>query len=325
MNIKSFFGGYELIYDNYDGYIVPDNFYIVSSTVKKFYDIKPVRAVYVDRPEDHKEYVAVAGIIEQLLNMGMSRKDMLVGVGGGAVQDITGFIASVLFRGVPYELIPTTLMSQADSCIGSKTSINFKMIKNQVGTFYPPKRIIVDKRFLHTLPEEEMVSGMGEIVKCHILDGRTKLVSDDIHVLIDYALNVKKGYVEQDEFDRGVRHYLNYGHTFGHAIEGASGHSIVHGLGVILGIDISNYIAFKMGRIGRFNYDRVRNFLDGYRPSIPMVHDLLFYLKLDKKNMSKDKLNLVIMNDSLKPEEVQVPYQLVMKYFYEYQKREMCK
>jgi len=320
MIIRSFFGFYELIYDNYDDYIVPDKFYIISSTIKNLYNIKPDKAVYIDRPEEHKEYSAIAGVIDQLLDLGMSRKDMLVGIGGGAVQDITGFTASVIFRGVPYELIPTTLMSQADSCVGSKTSINFKMIKNQVGTFYPPNRIIVDKRFLGTLPKCEIASGMGEIVKCHILDGKTKLVSDDIHVLIDYALNVKKRYIEQDEFDKGVRHFLNYGHTFGHAIEGASDHNIVHGLGVILGIDISNYIAFKTGRIGRVNYERIKNFLNKYRTNVPMVHDLLFYLKLDKKNTSKNNLNLIVMNDSYMPEEIQVPYNLVMRYFYEYQK-----
>jgi len=142
MKIKPFFGDYDLIYDKYDKYIDDSKFYIISSTIKKLYGISPKNSIFIDNPESSKEYIAVADVISKLIDMKMKRKDILVGIGGGAIQDITGFTATVLFRGVKWELIPTTLLSQTDSCIGSKSSINFRMVKNQVGSFYPPTKII---------------------------------------------------------------------------------------------------------------------------------------------------------------------------------------
>jgi len=325
MKIKSFFGDYDLIYDKYDKYIVDSKFYIISSTIKKLYGISPRNSIFIDDPESSKEYIKVADVISKLIDMKMKRKDILVGIGGGAVQDITGFVATVLFRGVKWELIPTTLMSQTDSCIGSKTSINFGMVKNQVGSFYPPKRIISDTRFLDSLPKVEIASGMGEIVKCHLLNGKTSLVSDDLDKLVQFAISIKKHFIENDEFDDNIRNYLNYGHTFGHAIEGASNHGIVHGLGVVLGMDISNFIAYCCGWIGESNYSNIRSFLDVFRPVIPDVHsvdNILHFLKLDKKNISDDNLTLIIIDDGLKPKSVQVSYDLVEKYFDEYLKDE---
>jgi len=162
---------------------------------------------------------------------------------------------------------------------------------------------------------------MGEIVKCHLLDGKTSLVSDDLDKLVHFAIDIKKYFIENDEFDDNIRNYLNYGHTFGHAIEGASNHSIVHGLGVILGMDISNFIAYRCGWIGESNYNKIRSFLDGFRPVMPSVRsvdNVLYFLKLDKKNISDDSLTLIIIDDSLKPKSVQVSYDLVEKYFVEY-------
>lgn len=321
MKIKSFFGDYDLIYDHYDKYIDNSKFYIISSTIKKLYGISPKNSIFINDPESSKEYVAIADVISKLIGMKMKRKDVLVGIGGGAIQDITGFTATVLFRGVKWELIPTTLMSQTDSCIGSKTSINFGMVKNQVGSFYPPTRIIADTRFLSSLPEIEIESGMGEIVKCHLLDGRTSLVSDDLDKLIHFAIGIKKYFIENDEFDDNIRNYLNYGHTFGHAIEGASNHGIVHGLGVILGMDISNFIAYRCGWIGESSYNKVRSFLESFRPVMPNVQsvkNVISFLKLDKKNVSDDSLTLIIIDDSLKLKSVQVSYDLVEKYFGEY-------
>ena len=328
MKIKSFFGDYDLIYDLYDKYIDDSKFYIISSTIKKLYNISPKNSIFIDDPESSKEYVAIADVISKLIGMKMKRKDVLVGIGGGAIQDITGFTATVLFRGVKWELIPTTLMSQTDSCIGSKTSINFGMVKNQVGSFYPPTRIIADTRFLDSLPKIEIDSGMGEIVKCHLLDGRTSLVSTDLDKLIHFAIGIKKYFIENDEFDDNIRNYLNYGHTFGHAIEGASNHGIVHGLGVILGMDISNFIAYRCGLIGDNTYSKILLFLDQFLPVMPdvkSVENVISFLKLDKKNVSDDSLTLIITDDSLKPKSVQVHYSLVVKYFNEYLKDERLK
>ncbi|MGV2387507.1 MAG UNVERIFIED_CONTAM: hypothetical protein LVR29_01675 [Microcystis novacekii LVE1205-3] len=165
------------------------------------------------------------------MELGFRKDCTLLVIGGGVIQDIGCFIASVLFRGIKWILIPTTLLAQCDSCIGSKSSINIQNFKNQIGTFYPPHEIILVFSVLKTLPSDEIRSGLGEIIKLNLLVGQSevkqmkinlqKLSSDflEIQNLILDALNIKRRYIERDEFDKGVRNILNYGHTFGHAYE----------------------------------------------------------------------------------------------------------
>lgn len=228
--------------------------YLVDRRVGELYQsaieahVPPDRVLYLEATEEQKSLERLTPIFLGLLDRKLRRDGRLVIVGGGVLQDIGCFIATVLFRGIDWDLVPTTLLAQADSCIGSKSSINIGAYKNQIGTFYSPRRILLTSSVLLSLPHDEIRSGFGEIIKLQLLAGETQfreLMQDlarptgDPELLrkwVARSLEVKKEYIELDEFDRGVRNLLNYGHTFGHAYESASQYAIPHGIAVLLGI-----------------------------------------------------------------------------------------
>ena len=162
-------------------------------------------------------------------------------------------MASVLYRGVGWIYVPTTLLAMADSCIGGKTSLNLGSRKNLLGTIYPPNRVIVHAPFVNTLSGDDFASGVGEIVKLHMLGGAghaeelrailPALMSREtsvVHRATRTSLEVKRDFIEEDEFDRGRRNLLNYGHCFGHALEAASDFAIPHGLAVVVGMRLAD-------------------------------------------------------------------------------------
>jgi 3-dehydroquinate synthase len=174
-------------------------------------------------------------------------------VGGGITQDIGSFVGSIYKRGINWKFVPTTLLSQCDSCIGGKTGINYKKSKNQLALFSSPSEVIINTNFLHTLEPQEIKSGLGEIMKIFIIGGRPfielyqQLVDgnevknfDDFKTLIVNGLHIKRAIVEKDEFELDVRRSLNYGHTVGHAIESLTKYEIPHGQAVAIGIKIVN-------------------------------------------------------------------------------------
>ena len=217
------------------------------------------RTVHVEASESAKSLEALSPLVCRLLEMGIRRDGTLIVVGGGTLQDIGCFIASVLFRGIAWELVPTTLLAQADSCIGSKSSINVGAYKNQVGTFYPPRRVLLNPAVLATLPWDETRSGLGEVIKLQLLAGEggfRELMADLERPPIDppllakwvrRSLEVKKTFIETDEYDQGIRNLLNYGHTFGHAYESATHYAIPHGIAVILGMLTATRISASKG------------------------------------------------------------------------------
>jgi 3-dehydroquinate synthase len=187
------------------------------------------RTVLIEATERNKSFEVLAPVFLELLQRGLKRDGLLVVIGGGVLQDIGCFIASVLFRGLRWELVPTTLLAQADSCIGSKSSINIGTYKNQIGTFYPPHCVRLTSTVLATLPPDEIRSGFGEVIKLQLLAGDPgfrELMADLqdfrsqpelLAKWVGRSLAVKQPYIEADEYDRGIRNLLNYGHTFGHA------------------------------------------------------------------------------------------------------------
>ena len=174
-----------------------------------------------------------------MIDLGMTRTDCLVAVGGGVIGDLGGFAAASYMRGIDFYNIPTTLLSQVDSSIGGKCAINLGGVKNIVGSFYQPKGVIVDPDLLATLPERHMANGMAEVIKMAVsLDADLfKKIEDgaDILEIIEGALKIKKTVVENDERESGVRRALNLGHTLGHAIEATDG-SLYHGECVAIGM-----------------------------------------------------------------------------------------
>lgn len=259
--------------------------------------------------EKNKNLNSVSKYIKFLLKNKIDKKQKIIVIGGGLVQDIGSFTAHIIKRGMPWVFIPTTLLSMADSCIGGKSGINISDYKNQVGAFYPPKAIYISNQLLETLPKAQILNGIGEIIKHSVIKGGRSFL-DVMQLLNQYistnALNnniiykslaIKKEIVEEDEFDMGRRGLLNYGHSFGHAIEGYSLNKIPHGIAVTIGMDIANYISWKRGYLSKTEYDKLSIFMRRYIPykkiQITNINKYIDFLSKDKKVSSK-KLSAVL-------------------------------
>jgi len=260
------------------------------------------RTVLVEASEDNKSFEALTPLFLELLERGLKRDGVIVVLGGGVLQDIGCFIASVLFRGIRWEMVPTTLLAQADSCIGSKSSINIGPYKNQIGTFYPPHRVLVPGGVLATLSWDEIRSGLGEVIKLQLLAGEAgfrDLMSDlgdfrgqppILAKWVARSIAVKQPYIEADEFDRGIRNLLNYGHTFGHAYESAAHYGILHGIAVILGVLTATHLSARLGLVPLDHYTEIKTLLtpwyQPYGTQLQMApRDAIFQaIKQDKKN-----------------------------------------
>ena len=198
----------------------------------------------VETGEASKSLEVFGRLLQTMLDSGFSRKDCVVAVGGGVVGDLSGFAASAYMRGIDFYNIPTTLLSQIDSSIGGKTAINFGGVKNVVGAFYQPKRVLIDSELLRTLPPRQISSGLAEAIKMSLTSDRelfeifeSKDIYSNLDEIIVRSLNIKKSVVEQDEKETGLRRILNFGHTVGHGIESSEGLSeLYHGECVALGM-----------------------------------------------------------------------------------------
>lgn len=225
---------------------------------------------------------------------------MIVAIGGGIIQDLATFTNSIYMRGLKWIYFPTTLLAQADSCIGGKSSINFLNFKNILGNFYPPNEIIINTNFLKTLTKNEIRSGIGEIIKVHLLSGRKSVsylnyainkYSKDLKILekmIKNSIILKNKILKKDPEDKNIRLKMNYGHTFGHALETATNHKIPHGLAITIGLDMANYFSFKKKLISKKNYFKLKNIinLNLKKNDFKKVNQNIFFnsLKNDKKN-----------------------------------------
>jgi 3-dehydroquinate synthase len=218
-----------------------------------------------------------------------------------------------MYRGLKWMFFPTTLLAQADSCIGSKTSINFDDSKNLIGTFYPPDIIYVDSAFCKTLTAEYFNSGLGEVIKFHLMSDKKgydllkrylskKDLRDNelFEEVIRSTLAIKRSYFEGDEFDSGRRNLLNYGHCFGHALESASSFKVSHGEAVIVGMGFANLVSLKRGLMSKAKYDEFEKILSARHPKFDFasvkVEDLIKYLKKDKKRVGSD-LTMILSKD----------------------------
>jgi 3-dehydroquinate synthase len=249
--------------------------------------------------EQTKDFNNISNVINSIIG-NFNKKNKLIAVGGGITQDVVGFVSSILFRGVDWVFYPTTLLAQGDSCIGGKTSINFNTYKNQLGNFYPPSNIVVCTEFLSTLTERDIKSGLGEMLHFFLVSSKVDYEffiknQHDFKKLTTRCLDIKRTYVEIDEFDKNERLILNYGHTFGHAIESVTNNKIAHGIAVSVGMDVANFISYKKGYITYELFKRIQKTLSSiyYDIKLPNIEQLIIALKKDKKNIS-NKLNCVL-------------------------------
>jgi 3-dehydroquinate synthase len=267
-----------------------------------------LKTVYVDASEDAKSLERLPEYVIALSEAGFRRGGTLVAVGGGVVQDIACFLAAVYMRGVDWAFHPTTLLAQADSCIGSKSSINVGGIKNLVGTFTPPRSVVINPRVLETLTDADIRSGIGEMLKVHAIAGPEAFdtlaaayrgLSDRAKRLhfVRESLRFKQVLIEKDEFDRGPRLVMNYGHTFGHAIESATDYGIPHGIAVTIGMDMANFVAAELGVTTRAHFERMHPVLvenAGAERGVEIPIDrVLAAIARDKKNVG-DELTLIL-------------------------------
>jgi len=198
----------------------------------------------VGQGEESKSIPTFSEVLSELLKLGFSRRDAVVAVGGGVVGDLAGFVASAYMRGIDFYNIPTTVLSQVDSSIGGKTAVNLDGIKNIVGAFKQPKRVLVDLELLSTLPERQISNGLAEAVKMSLTSDAELFrlfekgnISERMDEIITRSLCIKKDVVEQDEKELGLRKILNFGHTIGHGIESFEHlNGLYHGECVALGM-----------------------------------------------------------------------------------------
>ena len=264
--VKSTFGNYLVDFSSHKEFLENTNhektILVIDKTIYKsfqssFTSFLEKNILVIDSSEKSKSFEYSTTILNELLKKKIKKDYTLIAIGGGTLQDLTAFAASIIYRGIEWNFIPTTLLAQCDSCIGSKTSINFQSYKNVLGNFYPPKKVIIDIKFLESLPSIEIKSGIGEMTHYfyfedsiflrEIFANYDALVTKKQSILpfIKESLRIKKNVIEIDEFDTGVRNNFQFGHTFGHAIETATNYQINHGQAVTIGMGISMYISMK--------------------------------------------------------------------------------
>lgn len=255
--------------------------------------------------EENKTLEGLTQVLTAMQEQRLDKQSEILVIGGGIVQDICALAANLYYRGIPYILIPTTLLSMADSCIGAKSSLNFNNFKNQLGGFYAPQEIYICTNFVETLSQQEVSSGYGEIFKLFLINNCLAdftTSKNELKQSIYRALEIKKPFIEEDEFDRGVRRILNYGHTFGHAIELLTHYKVPHGLAVVLGIDIVNHISVELGILSRGRFEDIHNMISSLCSwenfSIGFEAQMLVdAIKKDKK-VEASAINLVLLTTS---------------------------
>lgn len=262
--------------------------------------------------EANKNLDTVGNLYETLIQNHFDRRDLLIALGGGVVGDLTGFTAATYLRGIDFIQVPTTLLSQVDSSIGGKTGVDFLQYKNMVGAFYQPKLVYMNLATLKSLPEKQIVSGMGEIIKHGLIkdanyydwlsahhDEILALQPDIMEEMIYRSCNIKREVVELDPTEKGDRALLNFGHTIGHAIEKLCDFSLYHGECVGLGMVSAAYLSLQLGNISEDEFQGIINCLKsfGFATSIDglVPEDVLFATKSDKK-MVGNKVKFILLS-----------------------------
>jgi 3-dehydroquinate synthase len=239
----------------------PDAIFIIDRILESRLPASITKRIVVEALEANKSLEFAPHMIKELRRLEADRSSHLVAIGGGIIQDVVTFAASIFMRGVPWTYMPTTLLSMVDSCIGGKSSINAAGYKNLVGNFYPPGKVMVDVSFITTLDAEMIVGGLFEAAKICYASGydgfleylaqgpSCPMVPAQAQKVILQSLRTKKWFIEVDEFDQKERLLLNFGHTFGHAVEAGTDFGVSHGIGVGLGMLVANEYAKRYGNL----------------------------------------------------------------------------
>ncbi len=261
----------------------------------------PVDIIEIPAGESSKSVTTVLDVVSQLISLKVSRKSVLIALGGGVVGDVTGFIASIYMRSIPYLQIPTTLLAQVDSSVGGKTGVDLPEGKNLLGTFYQPKAVYIDLSFLKTLSDKDFANGLAEIIKYGIIgdqnlfeflehesDGINERKPSLMKSLVGRSCKIKADIVEMDEKELGLRRILNFGHTLGHGLEAASDYTLSHGEAISIGMVGAAKISHRLDYLDRASYKRIVDLIKHYElpTNIPAgieTSRILDFLATDKK------------------------------------------
>ncbi|ADH99632.1 3-dehydroquinate synthase [Salisediminibacterium selenitireducens] len=277
------------------------------------------KTIVVPAGESSKSISSYEQVLTAMLQAGLDRKSLVIALGGGVVGDLAGFAAATYMRGIPFLQVPTTLLAH-DSSVGGKTGINHPLGKNMIGAFHAPAGVLFDSDVFNTLTDAEWRSGFAEVIKHGFIRDpeflsslvnefpkRENLTGSQVNQMLEYSISIKASIVEEDEREQGIRAYLNFGHTLGHAVEGNVGYGeVTHGEAVVIGMRFAILLGDKLGMQPADETAHIFDFLDnqGYQLSIPDTctqSELLKLMRRDKKSTSQ-KLNFVLLNRIGDPE-----------------------
>ena len=298
--------------------LIDNNIYKkINDNLKKL-NLKKITIIKINSSEKIKTFNNYFKISSLLLKNRIDRSSIIISIGGGTLGDLSGFIASTILRGVNFILIPSTLLSQVDSSIGGKNGINSKYAKNQIGTIFQPKLVIIDPIFLNSLPMREIKSGYAEIVKHAIINDNKffiwleknykkilSLRNKEVIYAINKSIGIKLKYVQNDEKEKLTSSYsrsiLNFGHTFGHAIETINNYNpnLNHGEAISTGMILAAKVSFEIGKIKQNELERIINHFKNC--SLPIFNKAInksnfFRIMINDKKNYNGKLNLILLN-----------------------------
>ncbi|MCR5546386.1 MAG: 3-dehydroquinate synthase [Lachnospiraceae bacterium] len=283
--------------------------------VKDIFDDKFNQVIIFEIPngENSKHLGNIEKLYEELIKYRFTRSDLLVALGGGVIGDMTGFTAATYLRGIDFVQIPTTLLSQVDSSIGGKTGVDIHGYKNMVGAFYMPRLVYINTGVLQSLSKEQFSCGMGEVIKYGYIwdrnyyemlkENHNQIVSLDSNLLEDMiytSCDIKRQVVEIDPKEHGIRSYLNFGHTIGHAVEKNSNFTLYHGQCVAIGMVAAMYLSILKGWMKEEDMEEMKNLLEAYNLPVSAenmtVEDVFTATKSDKK-MVGNKVKFTVLKE----------------------------
>lgn len=305
----------------------------LEKVLSKFYPVY----FTVPNGEGAKTFEVYYEVLSFALEQKLDRKSLILAFGGGAVGDLSGFVAASFMRGIPFIQLPTTILAH-DSAVGGKVAINHPLGKNMIGAFYQPEAVFYDLDFLHSLPAEERRSGFAEVIKHSLIrdflfydwlkeniEDLGKLSNEDMLYFLKKGIHIKEEIVSLDEKETGVRAFLNFGHTLGHAIEGEIGYgNITHGEGVVIGSVFALELSKKMLGLS-FDVVELKRWLEGlgYRTELPKGLEplsLLNRMKQDKKSIG-GRIQFVLLSSIGEPVLYEVDDEYLLKELTEFKER----
>lgn len=272
--------------------------------LSEIHTTKRIEIIEIESGEENKNLDTCSGVWNVLTELGADRKSLMLNLGGGVITDLGGFVASTFKRGIKFINIPTTLLSMVDASVGGKTGVDLGVLKNQIGLFSDPEMVIIDDRFLETLPDREIRSGLAEVIKYGLsydksiwekVQNLSEISAKSVASLIHRSIEIKNEVVTEDPFEKGLRKVLNFGHTLGHAVESyylESEHkeNLTHGEAIVIGMITESYISSKLLGFPSEEVENINNhLLDIYgkvsieESDYQAILDLLIH---DKKNVN---------------------------------------